>query len=132
MFFVDRLKHFHTKNRQKFNIFLKSKHFLGAFDVGHHVPWGRNNKESQNNYFWFGNVARMESQISQCTLLVKGSMKTTIHLSTMIDKMKLTFLTRIFWLKIACVCVCDLIEWLADLYVQYVVVTYATLVNFCA
>jgi hypothetical protein len=28
--------------------------------------------------------------------------------------------------------VCDLIEWLADLYVQYVVVTYATLVNFRA
>ena len=30
-----------------------------------------------------------------------------------------------------CVCVSDLIKWLADLYVQYVVVTYATLVNFC-
>ena len=37
-----------------------------------------------------------------CITLTLLAMKTTIHLSTMIDKMKLTFLTRIF-LKIACV-----------------------------
>ena len=66
---MDRLKHFHTQNRQTFNIFLKSKHFLGAFDVGHRLC--RNNRESQNKYFRFRNVARIESQISQCALLVK-------------------------------------------------------------
>ena len=37
MFFVDRLKHFHSKNGQKFNISLKSKHFPGAFDARHHL-----------------------------------------------------------------------------------------------
>ena len=69
-------------------------------------------------------MARIESQISQCALLVKGSGSDENHNpSQHNDWQDEAYFFDTYFLVENCVCVCDLIEWLADLYVQYVVVT---------